>query len=91
MEREILLHQENRELLEKLLYKKLNLTRTEKEVFDLRNKGYKNEEIAKHLFISVHTFRNHIKNIRKKNSGPRHLLVKPNIYSKLGCKFPPMC
>ncbi len=42
------------------------LTNREKEVLALVGKGMKNKEIAKHLFISDKTVRNHVSNIMRK-------------------------
>ena len=42
------------------------LTPREKEVLQLIAKGLSNEEIAKTLFISKHTVKNHITNIYRK-------------------------
>lgn len=46
--------------------KKLQLTRREQEIMEFISIGKTADEIAKELFISVHTFRTHRKNIMKK-------------------------
>lgn len=45
---------------------KLDLTRREKEVFDLILKDYSNKEIANNLFIAETTVKKHVQNILKK-------------------------
>lgn len=47
-------------------YKFNQLTKREKEILRLLSKGIKHKDIADNLFISVHTVRTHIKNIKLK-------------------------
>ena len=44
----------------------VKLSQREKEVLDLISKGYSNKEIAKDLFLSEKTVKNHVSNIFKK-------------------------
>jgi ATP/maltotriose-dependent transcriptional regulator MalT len=44
-------------------FEKYELTEREVEVLQLISKGYKNTEIAEHLFVSLNTVKTHIKNI----------------------------
>lgn len=43
-----------------------NLMRREKEVFSMANRGHSVDEIARQLFISPATVRQHLANIRRK-------------------------
>lgn len=48
------------------LEKDMNFTRREKEIAKLMLAGYRNEEIAEELFLSIYTVKTHVQNIYKK-------------------------
>jgi DNA-binding CsgD family transcriptional regulator len=49
-----------------ILEKTLEISLREKEILQYLAMGYKNQDIANKLFISVHTVKNHIKHILAK-------------------------